>query len=371
MPTVFVAFGVTGDLMKLKIIPALFALHAKGDLPHGFEIIGVSRREWDDTRLREHVAGAIGEKPQLGSFLQRFYFLQGDVSDKETYRVLAQTLKDRLGVLYFSLSPALYERTFTNLVHSPLAQCDVRLMIEKPFGTSEESAHTLSALLHKAFSEEQIFRVDHYLAKESLRTLPEIDPSDLVHIRIMFFETNGVEKRGASYDSVGALRDVGQNHALEMLAMALSPSDRAQMLEELPRMGATEIAEQTARGQYEGYQAIAGVAPESHTETDFRIVTQWRHVGVVLEGGKRMARDTKGVLFFFADDSREYLEIEENQERTEYEQLLLDCLNESHTLFVGEREVAALWRFIDPIVDAWKQDRVPLGTYQPGSSPLI
>ncbi len=368
-PTVFVAFGVTGDLMKQKILPALFQLHLKNELPDGFEILGVSRREWDDEILRTHVSHALGNKADLESFLARLSFVKGDITDDQLFAQLAEKIGARSAILYFSLSPALYADAFTRLVASPLAAKakQLRLMIEKPFGSDEMTARELHSILSSAFQEPYVFRVDHYLAKEALFNVPSTDPGVIKKIEVYFMETSGVETRGESYDSVGALRDVGQNHMLEMLATALNNTNREQILKELHVLMPREVAAHTVRAQYEGYPLIPGVASQSQTETYFKLRTTYRNIEVVLEGGKRLGLNRKEVIFTHENGSTHILTVGENVVRTEYERLVHDCMKGDQTLFVSIREVMALWHFIDPIVRAWRKEMVPLKLYPLGA----
>lgn len=378
IPTVFVAFGITGDLMRQKILPALFTLHQKNELPDNFEIIGISRKAWSNVDLREYVASVVGKKNkersqeklglELESFLARFSFIQGDTGEESLFAKLAEKIGARSAILYFSLSPALYKIAFEKLADSPLALRQdrgdlgkIRLMIEKPFGSDAASAETLNAILYQKFSESEIYRIDHYLAKESLEHLARAEKKEIASITVSFLETAGVEKRGVSYDAVGMLRDVGQNHMLELFATAVGATggSRAEVIKQLHILTSEEVAVQTTHTQYEGYQDIVGVAPGSKTETYFKVETFWhdgqREVPVVFEAGKRQTLDKKSVSIIYADGAAEEFPIEGNAGKSEHERLIFDCLHGNHTLFVGQEEIAALWRFIDPIIKVWYQ----------------
>ncbi len=391
---VFVAFGVTGDLMRLKILPALFALHSKGDLPERFALIGVSRRDWSQADLRSHIAGAVcpegfippsaEQAPELTSFLQSVFFVKGDAEDKVLYDKLSESfeaLEAAWGstadkVLYLSLSPTIYKVAFEHLRHAPFAQDTkrVRLMIEKPFGTSGKSADRLHTILQNTFEERAIYRVDHYLAKEAMQNVPAVDGTLVSEIHISFFETSGAEKRGAFYDVTGALRDVGQNHMLEMLARVTMEHSRSDAIEALPVISAGEVELSTIRGQYTGYTEIPGVQSNSTTETYFKITTiidnaRFPGVRVVLAGGKGMAENKKEIRITFKDGRILTHTIGENTDRSEYEILIHDCMRGNQTMFVSRREIIALWRFIDPINEGWKVSRTPLIEYAPGTNP--
>lgn len=355
--------------MAQKILPGLLQLHIKDELPEDFKILGVSRRDWDDAKLREHISAALGGSPNLTPFLDRITFVQGDIVDDTLFAILAEQIGDKSAILYFSLSPALYTDAFLRLTESPLREKaqQLRLMIEKPFGTDAMSAKELQKILTTTFDESQLYRVDHYLAKEALIQLPQTDHGVLKQIEVYFMERDGVEGRGEFYDKVGALRDVGQNHILEMLAVALGKANRVEMLEGLHVLMSNEIAEGTVRGQYEHYLQTRGVDPNSTTETYFKIKTTYQGIQIVLEGGKRLGLNRKEIIFTHQNGSAHVLTVGSNTDRSEYERLILECIRGEKTLFVSMREVDALWRFIDPILHAWDKDSVPLKSYPLGA----
>jgi glucose-6-phosphate 1-dehydrogenase len=471
IPTIFVVLGVTGDLTAKKIVPALFNLHEKKALPPKFEFVGVSRRDWNDEQLREHVRAILHVKAPhaseraIDSFLKLITYAKVRFDAREDYVALRdrlQKIDDRWGMctnklFYLSVPPQFYDTIFENLHGSHLTDpCSpeegwTRVVIEKPFGDNEASAKALDARLAKLFKEEQIYRIDHYLAKETFQNilafrfannLFENDwGSELIEkINIREWENIGVEDRGSFYDAVGALRDVGQNHLLQMLALttmdaprSLRAEDvraaRAALLEQLEPLSMAEVAKKTFRAQYEGYHTIAGVAPHSQTETYFRAEAslahpRWRNVAIHLEAGKRIFSakeeevteievtlrhpepclcssyisangETKHFRnrIIFRQDPKESITIHfwakkpgfsmELEERTfafelrriarksqyaeEYEKLLLDAIAGDQTLFVSSEEIAAMWRFIDPIMKGWEKNVVPLREYVPDS----
>jgi glucose-6-phosphate 1-dehydrogenase len=372
-PTIFVAFGVTGDLMRAKIIPALLALHQKKYLPEQFQIIGISRKDWSDSDLRDYVKSILPESQD--NFLQRFVFLQGDVAEKDLFERLAEKIGDKEALLYFSLSPALYKGAFENLVQSPLAKpfdsaqgnsIGHRIMIEKPFGRSGDEARELDTILHSKFEESQIYRVDHYLAKETLRNLPPIDLDSIVKIELFFLQKEDLEKRGAFFDATGMLRDVGQNHMLEMLGSLHSPgslTSREEILQDLHVLTAEEVATKTNRAQWHGYQQIAGVAPNSQIETYFKIETMWRDVPLTLEAGKYMQEERKEIVLTMTNGEIIQFPIKNNVNRTEHEALILEGLQGDVGHFITSKEAALQWRFIDPIVASWQKGIPPLTHY--------
>jgi glucose-6-phosphate 1-dehydrogenase len=337
IPTLFVVLGVTGDLTAKKIVPALFSLHEKKLLPPKFEFVGVSRRDWTDADLKDHVRAILHVKaPQaseaaINSFLDFVTYgkIRFDVTDD--YVALQNKLTaidDKWGMctnklFYLSVPPSFYDEIFENLHKSHLTDgCGpdegwTRIVVEKPFGSDEKSAKLLDVHLAKLFKEEQIYRIDHYLAKETFQNIlafrffnnlfEEQWGNTLIEkISIRELENVGAEDRGSFYESVGAFRDVGQNHLLQMLSLTTmdQPRDlsadairknRAAILETMETMDLNEIKKQTFRAQYDGYRTIKGVSPTSNVETYFRIRTslshpRWVGVPIILEAGKRLAK---------------------------------------------------------------------------------
>ncbi len=458
-PTVLVVFGATGDLMARKIVPSIFHLSNKAVLPRHFACVGFSRRPWSDDDLRGHVRGIIAERypgtaPEAAEeFLGMFTYSQGAFDDEAAYEALALHLKsidDAWGMctnklFYLAVPPEHYETIFRRLAESGLTEaCSdlagwTRVLVEKPFGNDEDSSQALDELLASLFREEQIYRIDHYLAKEMLQGILNFrftnnlfemswDRTAIESIDITLHETLGVEKRGRFYDGVGALRDVGQNHLLQMLALVTmdQPADpgphairtaRAAAIRELLRpLSAEEVASQTYRSQYTGFRQIEGVEPDSTTETFFRLVTElagprWAGVPVTLESGKRMQAVSKQIAVTFRHphpcmctggrhyrnrvvftlepsdeikiefwakkpgfdnelEKREfrfflYEKEEKAQYVEEYARLLMDAFRGDQTLFVSTDEVRAMWEFIDPVVRAWREGATPLATYEP------
>ncbi len=459
VPTVLVVFGATGDLMSRKIVPALYHLHEHGRLPSHFRAIGFARRPFPDDvfrgdiaqELREHMDANVGPD-QLVGFLDMFTYHQGHFEEAEAYQRLATELRmidadwdvcsNKL--FYLAVPPPFYRTILENLASSELTvpcseeQGWTRILVEKPFGKDAATAQELDALLGSLFREEQIYRIDHYLAKEMLQGIlnfrfsnnllePTWDARGIDKVEISVLEDIGVEDRGAFYDGVGALRDVGQNHLLQMLALVTmdQPDDlgaeairlgRAELLQSLKHMSPAEVGEGSYRAQYDGYRHIGGVAPDSHTETYFKMQTsivnaRWAGVPILLETGKRIADARKEIVVTFKHpqpclceprhhfenrvifqlEPAESIRIEfftkkpgferdlerrdftfmlyEKEERTqyveEYSRLLSDCIVGDQTLFVSTAEVAAMWAFTDPVEDAWAADATPLHTYRP------
>lgn len=401
-PTIFIPFGATGDLMRIKVLPALFELFTAGALPKNFRVIGVSHRSMDAPGFRAHVREMIeihaGKKipdPEILPFLSLFEFVRGEFDDESVYTLLSQKIAaiekefetSANKLFYFAIAPHFYEKVAAALYKAKLntpsnEEAWTRLIIEKPFGLTAESARTLEALLSGIFSEEQLYRTDHYLAKKALQHLPRFNPKEVKSISIRLLEDIGVEKRGASYDILGTLRDVGQNHVLEILALLTmnAPENdsaeevrraRREALDTLPILSKHDIEKNTMRAQYEGYQAIAGVSPNSQTETYFKISTAltsplWKGIPVLLEAGKRRGDPHKEVLVLFHNTAPLSVRLESRTHYTEeYMRLILDAISGDQKLFMSKEEVAATWRFVDPILRAWEDNAVPLLSYKP------
>jgi glucose-6-phosphate 1-dehydrogenase len=456
IPTVFVVLGVTGDLTAKKIAPALFNLFEKKLLPPKFAFVGVSRRDWGDAELREHIRAILHVKAphaterSINGFLKLVTYGKAHFDKLSDYAALNDKLRaidDRWGMctnklFYLSVPPQFYDEIFENLHKSHLTDpCSpeegwTRVVVEKPFGSDEKTAKALDAHLARLFKEEQIYRIDHYLAKETFQNILAFrfandlfesawSNEHIERINIREWENVGAEDRGSFYESVGALRDVGQNHLLQMLALTTMDEPRglgaeairqkrAEILETLELPTARDIKEKTFRAQYEGYQKIKGVAPKSQVETYFRVVgslahPRWQGVPIVMEAGKRLVGPREEetteieVIFrggknkiIFRQDPKESITIHflakkpgfemQLQDRTiefdlrqatrkaqyteEYEKLLLDAMAGDQTLFVSSEEIGAMWRFVDPIIRGWAKKVVPLRRYAPDSSAI-
>ncbi len=345
-PTIFVIFGITGDLASGKLLPALLALYSKRMLPPNFAIIGFSRRSFSREEFRDYIREHLNVKPgkyheeDIKHFLDHMSYEQGFFDNMPAYERLAERLRsidDRWGqcsnkLFHLSVPPNMYEGILNNLAHSKLTvPCDdlsgwTRILIEKPFGNDIETARSLDKLLEVLFEEKQIFRIDHYLAKEALQNILAFrfmnqifEPMwrreyiDKIHIKLM--ESEGVHSRGDFYDRIGALKDVGQNHLLQMLALVTMDEprsyaaddirrERAKVLKSLRRISTSELLKTAAKGQYDGYRSETGVSPQSKTETYIRLQasigsSRWRGVPIYLESGKAMAESKTEIDVYF------------------------------------------------------------------------
>ena len=302
-----VLFGATGDLSKRKLFPAIYNLVKHGRL--GVPIIGVARDDWTDEAFRAHAAESIQtfvtdpDPVTADQAVKGLDLVTGDYANIGTFRQLKDAL-DRLGstnaVFYLAIPPAAFELVIESLTTLGLNKRG-RVVVEKPFGRDLASAQELNRILHDAFTEDHIFRIDHYLGKESVEDLlvfrfsnsllePIWNRNYVNSVQITMAETIGVEGRGSFYDSVGALRDVVQNHLLQVVALlAMEPpvGPEARHLHDekakvFSAMQAIEC-EHMVRGQYEGYLLEPGVTPGSTMETYVAVrlmIDSWRWAGV-------------------------------------------------------------------------------------------
>jgi glucose-6-phosphate 1-dehydrogenase len=323
-----VLFGITGDLARKLVLPALYKL--VGDGTWTIPITGVAATDLDTAGLRAHITDNLRDvlgqsSQQLDEAVARRFtdlvdLVPGDLLDDGTYRALADDLGDDRGYLlhYLAVPPALFAAIADHLPPVGLAR-DARLVVEKPFGHDPASARELDAELHESFAEEDLFRVDHYLAKEPVEDLavlrfanPLLEPvwnRTYVHdVTVTMAERFDVADRGSFYDAVGTLRDVVQNHLLQVLAMlamdAPATRDASALQDERVRLlRAVRTADPAAmvRGQYDGYRGTKGVAPDSRTETFVGLrlaIDNWRWSGVpfYLRAGKALTETVLEVV---------------------------------------------------------------------------
>jgi glucose-6-phosphate 1-dehydrogenase len=317
---VLVLFGFTGDLARKMIFPALYGLTARGELT--VPVVGVARTDENLDELRKNVASsvhaAVGDgvdDTALKSLLDRLDMVAGDYQDPATFSRLAQLLRERVGesafaANYLAVPPGLFVTVADGLAAAGLAERG-RLVVEKPFGHDLASARELNARLTRHFSEDRLFRVDHYIAKEPVEDLLVLRFANTLleplwnrgwaqRIEITMAEDFDVADRGSFYDAVGTVRDVVQNHLLQVLAyltMEAPDSDSAddqrtakgRLLKAVRTLDPAEMV----RGQYEGYRQTPGVAADSTTETFVALtlhIDNWRWAGVPIyfRAGKAM-----------------------------------------------------------------------------------
>jgi glucose-6-phosphate 1-dehydrogenase len=436
---VLVLFGATGDLSKRKLFPSLYNLERHGTLH--VPVIGVARSDWSDAGFRQHAHDAIlAARPDamaavIDSLCERLDLVAGDYSELATFQTLAETLdrhNSRHAVFYLAIPPSAFPLVIESLEAVGLTKRG-RVVVEKPFGRDLSSARDLNHILHQSFPEERIFRIDHYLGKESVEDLMVFRFSNALlepvwkrnyvrSVQVTFAEAIGVEGRGSFYDSVGALRDVVQNHLLQVVALlAMEPpvGPEANFLqdEKAKVFAATQSirCSDVVRGQYVGYLDEPGVAPGSTTETFVAArleIDSWRWAGVpfYVRAGKGLARaateavvefdnpprllfdeaggpaphrnlvrfrlgENDGVTFTLqAKSPGEHMDSEDvnltvdfaaalGERRDAYERLLGDALVGNPRRFARQDVVERTWRIVQPMLD----DPGPVFPYERGS----
>ena len=326
-------FGATGDLAHRMLLPSLYGLHADGLLPAALHILGTARTPMDDDAFRAQASAALEEHLPAGfhdaataaDFVKRLSYVALDATDESHFQRLAERIESGGGLaIFLSTAPKLFEPIIDGLERAGLAGDDVRLALEKPLGSDLDSSREINDAVAKAFPEERIFRVDHYLGKETVQNLlalrfansifePLWNAAHIDHVQVTVSETIGLEGRGGYYDGAGALRDMVQNHMLQLLALVAmeAPSDfgpnairdeKVKVLRALrPFTGAT-IADQLVLGQYDGYDAELGKTSGTETFAALKVqIDNWRWAGVpfYLRTGKRLAKRKTEIVIRF------------------------------------------------------------------------
>lgn len=432
-----VLFGATGDLAYKKIFPALQALVRTGEL--NMPVIGVARAGWNLERLRERIRASLEHAGQIdevafGKLASQLRYIDGDYKDPETFKRLKESLADVSRPLhYLAIPPSLFDDVVESLGSSGCAQ-NARVVVEKPFGRDLASAQALTKALHAVFAEDAVFRIDHYLGKEAVRNLmyfrfanaflePVWNRDHVDNIQITLAEHFGVQGRGNFYEGVGAIRDVVQNHMLEvvaLLAMDAPVGDDADAIhaEKLRLFRAMRPLQpaNVVRGQFRGYCDEKGVAKNSNVETFAALkleIDTWRWAGVpfYLRAGKRLPITATEVMVnlkspplpIFKQDQPEGMQVanrnyfrlrlnpevviaagarvkrsgeamrgedvelvarhQQTSDAPPYERLLGDALVGDATLFTHAQAVEEAWRVVDPVLDLPD----PVEIYAPGS----
>jgi glucose-6-phosphate 1-dehydrogenase len=452
-PAALVIFGASGDLTRRKLLPAIRRLGRQSRLLEGLAVVGVARSDLGDAGFRIVIEDAVGG-PISPENVDSNRYVAGGYDDPETYHRLADVLGELDATrgtsgnrLYYLATPP---GTFTDIVQGlGAAGLDrapgggfARIVIEKPYGHDLASSRILDDHVHRVFHERDVFRIDHYLAKETVQNLlalrfansvfqPIWDRTWVDHLQITVAETLGVGTRGGFYESAGAMRDIVQNHVLQVLALALMepPSsfaaeairnEKVKLLEAIRLPTVDDAHAISVRGQYRGYRDELGVDPCSRTETFVALrldVDNWRWAGVPLfvRTGKRLPARVTEVLMAFrrpphlpmaaaqvedlesdalvlriqpdegislrfgakvpghdfrvrtASMEFSYGDAFVEESPEAYERLLLDALVGDPTLFIRSDEVEQSWRIVDPILERWSDDEGAVPTYEEGS----
>jgi glucose-6-phosphate 1-dehydrogenase len=468
---ILIIFGASGDLTQRKLIPALFNLKLKNLLPEKFAIIGASRSAFSDNDYRNRMSEVLknstkSKLEEIDDFIRILSYISINTEDSNDYKLLNDKIKvvakhlviPENCIFYLATPPILYPKIAMALHLNNLSEITTgwkKIIIEKPFGYDLESAISLNNELHKYFNEDQIYRIDHYLGKETVQNImvtrfvngfyePVWNRNFIERVEITASENVGVENRGGYYDGSGALRDMVQNHLLHLLSfIAMEPPASAdasairneilKVFQSLRIYSADEVDKHVVRGQYTeskiggkpipGYRQESGVHPDSKTETFVAIKTfidNWRWAGVpfYIRTGKRLPTRVSEVVIYFKPAPYQifctnpeidnqinqliiriqpdeglllkfgmkvpgsgfevrsvnmdfhYSSLTDVYVPSDYERLLLDCMNGDQTLYSRADAVEATWRFLESIQFAWSKQEskifgYPAGTWGP------
>jgi len=450
MPHTFIILGASGDLTQRKLVPALYHLDRKNRLPSDTRIVGFSRTPFAHDAWRSDLAKSVArhvgkdfDPRRWDRFSQHIYYHPGDIGRAEDFATLARLLNDiektdnSTRVYYLATAPQFYEAAIEQLGRSGLADESGgprRVIIEKPFGTDMASAKHLNAAVHAVFSERQVYRIDHYLGKETVQNLlvlrfantifePIWNRNYIDHVQITVAEEVDVGRRASYYDSAGVVRDMFQNHLLQLVMITAMEApvryeadsvrgEKVKVLQAIRPVRGESVHRDTLRGQYRGYATADGVRPGSRTATFAAVklwIDNWRWQGVpfYLRSGKAMSCRTTQIVVQFrepphmlfpdgpkraAESNRLVIQVQPAEgiqlhfetkvpdagmklRQTDldfryqrefrgtipeaYERLLLDALEGDASLFARADEVEASWAICDPILVEWQRSDAP------------
>jgi glucose-6-phosphate 1-dehydrogenase len=459
-PFDFIIFGGTGDLAERKLLPALYYRQRDHQFSEPTRIIGASRSKMTDEEFQAFAKKAISEhvKPgdidarELKTFLARLSYVAVDAMSGEGFPKLKKAIgeSDCIRAYYLAVAPALFGEISHKLKEHGLITPNSRIVVEKPIGRDLVSAKALNDQMGADFGEHQIFRIDHYLGKETVQNLmalrfanalyePLWNSAHIDHVQITVAETVGLEDRVTYYDKAGALRDMVQNHMLQLLCLVAmeAPSsmdanavrdEKLKVLRSLKRVNGNEAPKQTVRGQYRAGASAGGpvqgyveeLGATSNIETFVAIkaeIANWRWAGVpfYLRTGKRLATRVSEIVIEFKqiphsifeesagnitanqlvirlqpdEGVKQYIMIKDpgpggmrlrqipldmsfaqsfdGRAPDAYERLIMDVVRGNQTLFMRRDEVEAAWNWIDPILNAWQENRQEAQGYTAGT----
>ena len=452
--TTIIIFGASGDLTRRKLIPSLYNTYKKKHLHQDIKIVGFARRPYNDEIFRNLLEKSLKEFiPQSyqselwQSFSKNIHYFKGNLTQPNDFSRLDKYLKQIETVpsnrlYYLATSPSFFETTVKYLGETGMIKSrhgEDNIVIEKPFGNDLESAKNLNSEIHKVFAEDQIFRIDHYLGKETAQNIlflrfantifePIWDRRYISNVQITVAESVDVGHRAGYYDKVGVLRDMFQNHLMQLLTLiAMEPpaSFKANELrnEKVKVLQATRPInlENVILGQYDGYVKTEGVSPNSRTPTYASIkmnIDNWRWEGVsfYLRSGKAMKRKTSEITIEFqapphlmfdlpkdysltpnilsiciqpdegihlafeakvpgTDQETQSVDMEFHYSDTfqdtpmpdAYERLILDALEDDASLFARNDEIETAWKLFDPVIKHWEDSDNSIHIYPKGS----
>lgn len=461
-PFDLIVFGATGDLSQRKILPALYHRDEQGQLPPEARIIGTSRRPMSDDEFRAFARAALEKFVEVefrtpsvvDRFIARLSYVQAEASQEDGWPMLEKALasgKDHARIFYLAVGPDLFGPICERLGKHDLVTPLSRVVVEKPVGKDGASADALNDAIGKVFPEPSIYRIDHYLGKETVQNLmalrfanalfePLWNGSHIDHVQITVAETLGVEGRAGYYDTSGAIRDMVQNHILQLVCLvAMEPpssmqadavrDEKLKVLKSLKPLTGTDLESHVVRGQYGAGSSAEGAVNSYHsdlgnadskTETFVALKAEignwrWSNVPFYLRTGKRLPQRSSeiviqfknvpynvfmqttghlqpnrlvirlqpdegvklwlsvkepgpgGLRFKYVPLDMSFAEAFTARQPEAYERLIMDVVRGDQTLFMRRDEVAAAWRFIDPILDYWKESGDVPKSYQSGT----
>ncbi|MGL2681110.1 glucose-6-phosphate dehydrogenase [Helicobacter pylori] len=404
-----VLFGATGDLAMRKLFVSLYEIYTHYGFKKDSRIIASGRKELSN----EEFLALLCEKTQLHSrekgeeFLAHISYLRVRLDNPKDFEELSKiATKNKPLIFYFSISPGFFATTAQNLAQNALNHANTRLILEKPLGHDLKTCKEIFKSISAFFKEEQIFRIDHYLGKKGVQNILELRLNNPIlnilwdqisAVEICVYETLGVEERGEFYDKIGALRDMVQNHLLQVLSLIATdlPNDLKDLRKEKIKVLKTlqppkDFKKQVIRAQYQGYRDENKVNKESQTETFVAIkafldTPKFKGVPFYLKHAKKMPHNQASVkIHFNATNTLEFflsqdkitltlkdhqnpliLETHNQQEFLQpYAKLLYDAIQNNHNNFAHQLELEASWVFIDTLIEGFINNATPLYSYE-------